>query len=422
MSAVIELVNVSKKFKIFDRPADRLKELLSFGKRKYHKDFWALKDINLSIGKGETVGIIGINGAGKSTLLQLVSGILRPTAGSVTASGRLATLLELGSGFNPDFTGRENIFLSAGVSGLSRRGTEDKLDEIISFADIGEFIDHPVKVYSNGMYLRLAFAIATCIDPDILLVDEVLAVGDALFQQKCYEKIREFREKGKTILLVSHNTDEIKRNAGRCMLIESGRIVIDDTSWNATEFYHKRLNEMQLEKQKDPPNGPANGGVSYKTSGESFFTGEASLEKIEIVNSSRQVVSKVNQGETVEFIVSLRLKSDLDRPRVGLIITDVYGYTVAGTNTEWNGIDFSGVEAEKQFAVSFKMTMNLKAGPYFVTVRLMEKNGAANWRTVLKMNKAKEFFIVGEEKFYGLTDLNRGARLIDAKSETKRID
>lgn len=228
---------LSKSYTLYEAPSDRLKQLAVNGIHrltgisvpKYGREFWALRDISFTIGRGETVGLIGRNGAGKSTLLQIICGTLNSTAGSVATVGRIAALLELGAGFNPEFTGRENVYMNGAILGLSRKEMEDRFDNIAAFADIGDFLDQPVKNYSSGMYIRLAFAVQTAVEPDILIVDEALAVGDIGFQYKCFRRIEALRTSGVTILMVSHSTSSILEYADRCIVLEGGR-VIQDTS------------------------------------------------------------------------------------------------------------------------------------------------------------------------------------------------
>lgn len=224
-SIAVSVQNVSKKFRLFGSPKDRLREALHPFKRKYHREFWALKDISFEVPRGMTFGIVGRNGSGKSTLLQIICSVLKPTLGMVAVNGRVSALLELGTGFNPEFTGRENVLLNGALMGFSRREMEERLPVIEAFADIGEFIDQPVKIYSSGMFVRLAFAAAINVDPDILIVDEALAVGDAKFQHKCYQKFLEFQEAGKTILFVTHNTDAVIKHCDCAILFERGEVV-----------------------------------------------------------------------------------------------------------------------------------------------------------------------------------------------------
>jgi lipopolysaccharide transport system ATP-binding protein len=224
-SVAISVQNVSKKFRLFNSPRERLLEALHPFNKKYHKEFWALKDINFEVKRGQTLGIIGRNGSGKSTLLQIICSVLKPTTGEVSANGRISALLALGAGFNPEFTGRQNALLNGALMGLSADEMKRCLPEIELFADIGEFIDQPMKIYSSGMALRLAFACAVNVDPDILVIDEALAVGDAKFQYKCFQKFREFQEVGKTIIFVSHNTDAVLRYCDYAILLEKGEVI-----------------------------------------------------------------------------------------------------------------------------------------------------------------------------------------------------
>jgi len=224
-SVAVSVQNVSKKFRLFNSPKERFLEVLHPFNKKYHREFWALTDINFEVAKGTTVGIIGRNGSGKSTLLQIICSILRPTSGIVTTNGRISSLLTLGAGFNPEFTGRDNVLMNGALMGFSREEMKERLPAIEAFADIGEFIDQPVKIYSSGMFVRLAFAAAINVDPDILVVDEVLAVGDAKFQHKCFNKFFEFQEADKTILFVSHNIDAVIRHCDHAILLEKGRII-----------------------------------------------------------------------------------------------------------------------------------------------------------------------------------------------------
>lgn len=241
---------VGKCFQIYERPSDRLKQfivprLTSFigrQNRPYFREFWALRDIDFSIRKGETVGIIGRNGAGKSTLLQLICGTLSPSCGDIQVVGRIAALLELGAGFNPEFSGRDNVYLNARVLGLSKEEIDERFDEIARFADIGEFLEQPVKTYSSGMYVRLAFAVQACIEPDILIVDEALAVGDIGFQHKCFKRIESLKAKGVTILMVTHSSGSILEYADRCLVLEGGRIIIDTSDvLSAVMAYEKGM-------------------------------------------------------------------------------------------------------------------------------------------------------------------------------------
>ncbi|MFY3605390.1 ABC transporter ATP-binding protein [Achromobacter xylosoxidans] len=223
-SLAISVKNLSKCFHLYDKPRDRLLQMCSFGRRQYYREFWALRDLSFDVMRGETVGIIGRNGSGKSTLLQMICGTLTPTTGSIWTSGRIAALLELGAGFNPEFTGRENVYLNASILGLTRRETDERFDDIAAFADIGAFIDQPVKVYSSGMYVRLAFAVAINATPEVLIVDEALAVGDARFQYKCMRRIKDIQNAGAAVLFVSHDVGSVRTLCQRAIWLDKGNV------------------------------------------------------------------------------------------------------------------------------------------------------------------------------------------------------
>jgi len=233
----ISVSDVSKCYHVYERPRDRLLQMLTRGRKQFFKEFWALRDISFEIKKGEVIGIVGRNGSGKSTLLQLICGTLNQSSGEVNTVGRVAALLELGSGFNPEFTGRENVFLNGAILGLSRQEIASKMDRILAFAEIGDFIDQPVKTYSSGMYVRLAFAIQANIDPDILIVDEALAVGDAYFTHRCMLRFEQLRERGTTILFVSHDATAVRALCEKCIWLENGRMVAFDTASKVVDRY-----------------------------------------------------------------------------------------------------------------------------------------------------------------------------------------
>lgn len=250
----ISLKNITKTYRLYDRPIDRLKESLHPFKKKYHKDFYALKNINLEVKKGEVLGIVGVNGAGKSTLLKIISGVLTPTSGRVNIHGRINAILELGSSLKPELTGRENIKLNLQINSIDK-DREKITQEIIEFADIGEHIDQPIKSYSSGMKARLGFAIATSTDPDILIVDEVLAVGDVLFQRKCYSKIENLFKDGKTVIFVSHSTQSVIEFCSRAVLLYDREIIMDDAPKKVTDYYQKLVFSKDKQKVIDEING-----------------------------------------------------------------------------------------------------------------------------------------------------------------------
>ena len=245
MTTVLRVENLSKQYRTYTRPADRLKESLTRGRLRRHKEFWALRDVSFELEKGVTVGIVGPNGCGKSTLLQIISGTLEPTHGDVWHEGRIAALLELGAGFDPEFTGVENVYMNASLLGLSRRATDALFPQIERFAEIGPFLYQPVKTYSSGMYVRLAFAIAASVEPDILVVDEALAVGDAVFQHRCLRRIKDLQEAGTTVLFVSHDLAAVRALCSRAILLNGGRIVSDGRPVDVLNHYQKIIMERE---------------------------------------------------------------------------------------------------------------------------------------------------------------------------------
>src|ERR1043166_3781935 len=245
MPVALRIEKVSKQYRIYERPGDRLKESLTRGRLRRHKEFWALRDLNFEIESGTTVGIVGPNGCGKSTLLQIIAGTLAPTHGEVWHEGRIAALLELGAGFDPEFTGVENVYMNASLLGLSRRETDRLFPQIERFAEIGDFLYQPVKTYSSGMYVRLAFAIAASVEPDILIIDEALAVGDAVFQHRCLRRIKELHERGTTVLFVSHDVAAIRALCSRAILMNHGRIVSDGDPADVLNRYQEIVMERE---------------------------------------------------------------------------------------------------------------------------------------------------------------------------------
>jgi ABC-type polysaccharide/polyol phosphate transport system ATPase subunit len=240
----ISVKNLTKTYRIFGHPGDRIKQAFTFGRMRFHREFTALKDVSFEIKKGETIGIIGRNGSGKSTLLQLICGILKPTSGSVEVNGRISALLELGAGFNPEFTGRENVYFQGAVMGIPKEEMARRFDDIAAFADIGEFIDQPVRTYSSGMFVRLAFSLATAVEPDILVVDEALAVGDETFQRKCLERIEDLiKRQGRTVIFVSHNLRQMERICSRTILLEKGGVSADGLPGDICGIYYKQVIE-----------------------------------------------------------------------------------------------------------------------------------------------------------------------------------
>lgn len=361
---VILLHGVSKQYKLYERPVDRIKEALSPLRRKYHNQFSALQDINLQIGQGECTGIVGMNGSGKSTLLKLICGVLTPGSGTVEVTGRITALLELGAGFNPDFTGLENIYFQGTVSGYTRAEIDRVRDEIIAFADIGEFIHHPVRTYSSGMFVRLAFAIAVCVEPDILVIDEALAVGDAGFQAKCFARIREIKERGATILFVSHDAEAVKTLCDSAYLLHRGRVVQFGPPAEVLDYYNALLH----------PDGAAT--VQKKTAGNkaqiTSGSGEAAVQLIELRNSAGKVTEQLRCGEAAELVITVEVNQPLARLVLGYMIKDRLGRVMFGTNTWHTGQVEKKIAAGEQLEYRIQFRADLGPGNYSISIALVD--------------------------------------------------
>lgn len=346
-TTIIKVRNISKSYHIYERPEDRLKQMLARGRRVYGREFWALRDVSLEVRRGETVGIIGRNGSGKSTLLQIITGTLTPTSGEVTVTGRVAALLELGSGFNPEFTGRENVYLNGAILGFTREQIAQRFNEITAFADIGEFIDQSVKLYSSGMLVRLAFAVQACVEPDVLIVDEALAVGDVFFQQKCYRRIEELRQQGTTVLLVSHNMGDIKQLCERAIFLRNGEVVFSGDAADAVAQYllqeqHERMPLIGLEEERSEgfeqvstihiplPHRSAFFDISAR---EQIGNGWASCTRVALVDQRNQPCRVFQQGDVARFIYEFELHHPIEVPIGGLDIENDKGVLVHGKNT-----------------------------------------------------------------------------------------
>ncbi|WP_034620346.1 ABC transporter ATP-binding protein [Cellulomonas sp. URHE0023] len=341
---VIEVTDLSKRFVI--RKEKSLKErLVNFGRSNQHKDdFWALRDIDLSISSGSTVGLIGPNGSGKSTLLKMIGGILQPTTGEVRLRGRLAALLELGAGFHPDLTGRENVYLNASILGLSRVQTDQHFDAIVDFSGIERFIDTQVKFYSSGMYVRLAFAVAVHVDPDILLVDEVLAVGDEPFQRKCMDRIRGFQHDGRTIVLVTHSLDTVADLCDRAIVLESGRVIADGEPRDSLRTLRS---EFEQTRQEDLER------LRVKVQAEDARPELVVVESVVALGPSGLPVESVSPGDPLTVEMTIRASEPFDEGVLGVGIESSLGVSVFGTNTKLLGVRVPTVHGTAKYRFQF---------------------------------------------------------------------
>lgn len=395
MEKAIEIEHVKKVYRLYKKPQDRFKETVSIRKKMLHTDFYALKDVTFDVIKGETVGIVGTNGSGKSTLLKIITGVLKETFGKVCVNGKISALLELGAGFNQEYTGIQNIYLNGRMMGYSKKQMENKVDAIIEFAEIGEFIHQPVKTYSSGMFARLAFAVAINVEPDILIVDEALSVGDLFFQNKCFKKFEELKEKGVTILFVSHDISSVRQMCSRVLWIEKGKQIIFDQSDKVCDMYMdmKRANMNTLSDNND--NLKVEDIISKKTEGKKMYpvlkqvNSDLKSEKFEILscfflNSEEKRATHLNVDENYEFHIAIDFKENMENLIVGFVLENNKGIPLFDINNYINqkqGI--TGVKGEiTEVIYRFKLPRLMK-GMYIVSTAIaqgtQEKHTMHTW-------------------------------------------
>lgn len=383
--SLILATHISKCFRVYRSPSDHLKEMLSFGRRTFHTPFWAVKDVSFQIERGCCLGIIGENGSGKSTLLSIIAGVIRPTSGNVIINGRVSALLELGSGFNPEFTGRENIFLNASILGFSDSQIRERIPSIERFAEIGEFVDRPLKTYSTGMFVRLAFAVAIHMDPDILIVDEALSVGDIFFQQRCIRKIQQLKSDGVTILFVSHDLGAVRSLADRTIWMDHGKARMDGTT---DEVVSRYLAAMVSKGRKEIMENEAI-GRALETSSElnvsqealaripdfvseipnvdhRYGNGKARISGIGAFSKEGHPLVSVVQGDRICVRISVEFLDYVANPNVGFMLRNRLGEDVTGTNVLFEGMPLAPAEAGDRLSVDFIMDLPfLQAGFYY---------------------------------------------------------
>jgi ABC-type polysaccharide/polyol phosphate transport system ATPase subunit len=407
MTTALRVENVSKQYRIYDRPGDRLKESLTRGRLRRHREFWALRDIAFEIESGTTVGIVGPNGCGKSTLLQIISGTLAPTLGDVWYEGRIAALLELGAGFDPEFTGVENLYMNAALMGFSRRETEKLFPSIERFAEIGPFLYQPVKTYSSGMYVRLAFAIAANVEPDILVIDEALAVGDAVFQHRCLRRIKELHDRGATILFVSHDGGAIRALCERAILLNAGRIVADGGPAEVLNCYQKIVMEREEAYEADTASVPVAAQPAENQLAPLHFTyrhgdGSAEILGAELTDVAHRRVGIIDTGEPLIVRISVRFLRDVAEPIVGFLIRNRHGIHAYGTNTKEQQLELGTVRRGETLEFSFAFNCWLGIDQYSISLAVHSREGQAyDW-----VDGALFFRVTSERLTEGIANLN----------------
>lgn len=400
----IEIKDVTKIYKLYDKPIDRLKESLSPRHREYHRDFYALNNISFTVEKGQTVGIIGTNGSGKSTILKIITGVLTPTTGTVRVDGKISALLELGAGFNQDYTGIENIYMNGTMMGYSRKEMDAKLPEILAFAEIGDFVYQPVKTYSSGMFVRLAFALAINVEPEILIVDEALSVGDVFFQSKCYRRMEEIRKSGTTIVMVTHDMGSIIKYCDKVILLNKGEFIAEGSAGKMVDLYKKILagqmealraevaqmhdfsgdkvvvaeenvsaSEEKADRGKDMDASPEDKGLmrdqmTINANREEYGDGRAEIFDLGLLDERGNVTNLLLKGENFSIRERIRFHADIQTPIFTYTIKDKKGTELTGTNTLFEGTDIKPVKAGDEYDVTFTQKMTLQGGEYLLSM------------------------------------------------------
>lgn len=412
---------VSKQYRIYERPGDRLLESLTRGRVRRHREFRALGDISFELEAGTTTGIVGQNGSGKSTLLQIITGTLEPTTGTVWHEGRISALLELGAGFNPEFTGLENVFMNAALMGFSRDETENLLPQIERFSEIGAFLHQPVKTYSSGMYIRLAFAIAISSEPEILIIDEALSVGDAVFQHRCFRRIKEMQERGTTILFVSHDPSAVKALCSRAILLNTGRMEADGKTIDVLNRYQKIIMEREENYEAAQPvvnQSAQTDRLSLTTAPEEFANlevqraalrynfrhgdGTAEILMAELLDATRCSATLVESGQPLLARIRVLFHKTVHNPLLGFLIRNRHGIHAYGTNTEQRELRVGTIAAGEIIEVTFSFECWLGADSYSVSFAVhSDEHISFDW-----LDGVIFFRVVTERPFEGIANLN----------------
>jgi teichoic acid transport system ATP-binding protein len=411
----VRVKGLYKAYKLYASPRDRLKEAFHpFGK-KLHRTFNALENVYLDIPKGSTTGIIGRNGSGKSTLLQSICGIVTPTSGQVDVDGKIAALLELGAGFNPEFTGRDNLYINGAILGLDTSDIDDRYQDILDFADIGEYIDQPVRSYSSGMYVRLAFAIAIHVDPEILIVDEALAVGDIHFQAKCFDRFHQFREQGVTVIFVTHDLNMVTRYCDHAYLLDKARVVAKGNPREVVAAYRK----LEVDYGTESGDGDSGSDSKEQNNVDIFETNpyevrygnnKATILDGGIFELSGTPVQTLDSGERYTVRMRIRFEQDIEDPVFAFTIKDIKGTEIAGTNTHFSNIKTGGFVAKEIATIEFSQNVNLNAGSFLLSLGCVAL-GSDKLEIYDRRHDFISFQIVSEKAAVGIIDLDSEIRI-----------
>ena len=413
----ISVNSLTKVYKLYNKPIDRLKETLSISKKRLSRDHYALNDINFEIKKGETVGIIGTNGSGKSTILKIITGVLNPTYGSVDIDGRISALLELGAGFNPEYSGIENVYLNGMMIGFSREEIDEKLDAILAFADIGDFVYQPVKTYSSGMFVRLAFAVAINIDPEILIVDEALSVGDVFFQAKCYNKFEEFKKMGKTILIVSHDLGSITKYCDKVILLNNGVLLKEGEPKEIVDLYKKILvngqdtNADVQTSEVEANNKVCNSINSYKNymnindNIQDYGDGGAIIYDYGIIDNDGNITNTLVKGKKFKIVMKVRFNRKISNPIFAFTIKDIKGTDISGTNTMYEKVDTGIVTEGDMMEIHFSQNLMLQGGEYLLSLGCTGYE-EGEFKVYNRLYDVFSFVVISEKNTGGFFDMD----------------
>ena len=393
-------------YKLYNKPLDRLRDSLGLCRKKLYKEHYALRDVNFDIGVGECVGIIGTNGSGKSTILKIITGVLSPTSGTVTVNGRISALLELGAGFNPEYSGLENIYLNGTMLGFSEEEIDARLDDILSFADIGDFVHQPVKTYSSGMFVRLAFAVAINIDPEILVVVEALSGGDVFFQAKCYHKFEEFKKQGKTILFVSHDLGSISKYCDRVILLNQGVMMDEGTPKAMVDMYKQLLVHQDPVKQaEDVVKEEWKKGFQVNPNTLEYGEKEAEITDFVVMDSKGRQTNTIEKGSAFQIKMRIHFHENIQQPIMAFTFKNIQGTEITGTNTMYEGVNVENTDAGKECVVTFEQRMDMQGGEYLLSFGCTGyRNG--EFTVFHRLYDACNITVVSSKNTVGFYDMN----------------
>lgn len=421
---VITVENITKCYETYQKPIHRLWQ--SFSKeKKFYEEFWALKGVDLTVHKGETLGIVGKNGSGKSTLLQIITGILQPTSGHCQTTGRISALLELGAGFNPEFTGMENARLNASIMGLSREEFHQKLPDIVDFCGLGDFLHRPVKTYSSGMFVRLAFAVAINMNPDILIVDEALAVGDVRFQRKCFRRLEQLKEQGVSILFVTHSTDSVLQYCDRAIMLDEGELKLTGSPKEVVQAYLEMMFASDVDLKPSAAVNPNDYSVdfdptldnclnhpTYNSNEERWGDGRAKICHYEVLQNGAPTTGLVQRGDKVQIKMSALFENDVSDLIYGITVKTNDGNAVYGTNSRLVGNLPTEQKAGDLVSIEYRLTMNLLAGDYFISLGVAQDHESKDAIPVDRRYDMIHLHISETQDSFGYAALDGGMSLI----------